>query len=85
LLSAPLMLRLHREFFADTVAEYQWARDAAGLASSTPDGLVQPVVELSEYFDLVPWELTPRHLDRYFAGPAGQARGFDVTQQDYQD
>jgi hypothetical protein len=35
-------------FFADTVAEYQWARDAARLASSTLDGLVQPVVELCE-------------------------------------
>jgi integrase/recombinase XerC len=60
-------------FFADTVAEYQWARDAAGLASSTLEGLVQPVVELCEYFDLMPWELTPRHLDRYFAGPGKRA------------
>lgn len=29
-------------FFMDTLVEYQWARDVAGLASSTLDGLTKP-------------------------------------------
>jgi hypothetical protein len=33
-------------FFLDTLAEYQWARDAAGLAATTLDRLTKPVLEL---------------------------------------
>ncbi|MFC9840039.1 tyrosine-type recombinase/integrase [Rhodococcus sp. NPDC127530] len=59
--------------FADTIAEYQWARDAAGLAPGTLEHLVQPVLELCDYFDVVAWRLTPRQLDQYFAGPGKRA------------
>ncbi|HEV8653348.1 MAG TPA: site-specific integrase [Actinomycetes bacterium] len=61
-------------FFIDTLAEYQWARDVAGLAASTLDRLVRPVVELCEYYGLVPWRLTPRQVDRYFADPGRRGR-----------
>jgi integrase len=61
-------------FFVDTLAEYQWARDVAGLAASTLDRLVRPVVELCEHYELPPWRLTPRHVDRYFAGPGKRGR-----------
>lgn len=33
-------------FFVDTLSEYQWAMDAAGLAPSTLDGLIKPVNEV---------------------------------------
>ena len=55
-------------FFLDTIAEYQWARDAAGLAQATLDGLVKPVIEVCEHYGLAPWRLAPRHVDKYFAG-----------------
>ncbi|MGI5171535.1 hypothetical protein ACQEU3_45045 [Spirillospora sp. CA-253888] len=35
-------------FFLDTLSEHQWAHDAAGLALSTPDGLLKPVIEICE-------------------------------------
>ncbi len=37
-------------FFADTLAEYQWARDMAGLAPSTLERLTRPVIEVCERF-----------------------------------
>lgn len=61
------------EFFTDTIAEYQWARDAAGLAQGTLDQLAQPVLELCDHFDVVAWRLTPRQVDQYFAGPGKRA------------
>lgn len=61
-------------FFLDTVAEYQWARDAAGLAVTTLDRLVKPVIEICQHYGLVPWRLTPRQVDRYFAGPGKRGR-----------
>ncbi|MGW1160930.1 tyrosine-type recombinase/integrase [Streptomyces sp. NPDC002519] len=61
-------------FFLDTVAEYQWARDAAGLAVTTLDRLVKPIIEICQHYDLVPWRLTPRQVDRYFAGPGKRGR-----------
>ncbi|SBW27840.1 phage integrase [Candidatus Protofrankia californiensis] len=60
-------------FFRDTLAEYGWARDVAGLAEPTLRGLLQPVTELCGFYELVPWRLTPGHLDRYFAGPGKRA------------
>ncbi len=61
------------DFFVDTVAEYQWARDAAGLAQGTLDQLVQPVLELRDHFGVAAWRLTPRQVDQYFAGPGKRA------------
>lgn len=61
-------------FFLDTVAEYQWARDAAGLAPATLDGLAKPIIEVCQYYGLAPWRLTPRHLDKYFAGVGKRAQ-----------
>ena len=46
-------------FFLDTVAEYQWARDAAGLAPATLEGLTKPIIEVCEHYGLAPWRLTP--------------------------
>ncbi|MBU6536713.1 hypothetical protein ACFUIW_24385 [Streptomyces sp. NPDC057245] len=43
-----------RSYFFDTPAEYQWARDAAGLMPSSIDQLVKPVLEICEHCDLVP-------------------------------
>ena len=48
-------------FFLDTIAEYQWARDAAGLAPATLDGLAKPIIEVCQHYGLAPWRLTPRH------------------------
>lgn len=56
-------------FFLDTVAEYVWARDVAGLAATTLQKLVQPVIEVCDFYESVPWRLTPRQVDYYFAGP----------------
>ena len=61
-------------FFLDTIAEYQWARDAAGLASATLDGLTKPIIEVCQYYGLTPWRLVPRHVDKYFAGAGKRAR-----------
>ncbi|MEY9997553.1 hypothetical protein ABIE67_009672 [Streptomyces sp. V4I8] len=61
-------------FFLDTLSEYQWARDAAGLAPTTLDGLIKPVIEVCEYYGTVPWQLTPREVDKYFAGPGKRAQ-----------
>ncbi|MER7694701.1 site-specific integrase [Streptomyces sp. NPDC097610] len=61
-------------FFVETMSEYQWARDAAGLAPSTLDRLVKPVIEVCDFYGLVPWRLTPREVDRYFAGPGRRAQ-----------
>ncbi|MFJ8349414.1 hypothetical protein ACIQ9J_24245 [Streptomyces sp. NPDC094153] len=60
-------------FFLDMLSEYQWARDAAGLAPTTLDGLIKPVIEVCEYYGTVPWQLTPREVDKYFAGPGKRA------------
>src|SRR5688500_8162294 len=56
-------------FFADTLAEYQWARDVSGLAPSTLDQLVKPVIEVCQHYGTMPWRLTSRQVDLYFAGP----------------
>lgn len=62
-------------FFLDTIAEYQWARDAAGLAQTTLDRLVKPVIEVCEHYGLAPWRLAPRHVDKYFAGEGKRSSG----------
>ncbi|GAA1912810.1 hypothetical protein GCM10009837_41830 [Streptomyces durmitorensis] len=64
-----------RAYFFDTLAEYQWAQDAAGLMPATIDQLVKPVIEVCDHYDLVPWELAPKHVDQYFAGLGKRARG----------
>ncbi|MFE1781364.1 tyrosine-type recombinase/integrase [Streptomyces sp. NPDC059506] len=64
-------------FFVETLSEYQWARDAAGLAPTTLDKLVKPVIEICDFYGVAPWRLTPREVDRYFAG-AGK-RGHSTT------
>ncbi|HBF85906.1 MAG TPA: integrase, partial [Streptomyces sp.] len=61
-------------FYLETVSEYLWARDVAGLAPSTLENLVRPVLELCSFYDLVPWRLTPRHVDRFYTGPGRRAR-----------
>ncbi|OQD57440.1 integrase [Streptomyces phaeoluteigriseus] len=63
-----------RAFFLDALAEYQWARDAAGLMPGTIDKLVKPVIELCDHYATVPWRIEPKHLDRYFAGVGKRAR-----------
>jgi integrase len=60
-------------FFQDTLMEYLWARDVAGLAPSTLQQLIKPVVEICEFYDLLPWQLVPRHVDGYFAGVGKRA------------
>ncbi|MFI1035952.1 tyrosine-type recombinase/integrase [Streptomyces sp. NPDC020951] len=62
-----------RTLFQDTLAEYCWARDVAGLAATTLNRLVQPVIEVCSFYDVVPWELSSRALDQYFAGPGKRA------------
>lgn len=61
-------------FFLDTLSEYQWARYAAGLAPTTLDGLIKPVIEVCEFYGAVPWHLTSRAFDRYIAGPGKRAQ-----------
>jgi hypothetical protein len=58
-----------RALFQDAVTEYLWARDVAGLSPATLESLVQPVLQICAFYDTVPWRLTPRDLDKYFAGP----------------
>jgi integrase/recombinase XerC len=72
--AAELSTSDEQSFFLDTLAEYQWARDVAGLAASTLDKLLQPIVEICQYYGVVPWRLTPRQVDRYFAGPGKRGR-----------
>ncbi|MFE5517720.1 tyrosine-type recombinase/integrase [Streptomyces virginiae] len=57
-----------RALYQDTLAEYCWARDVAGLSAKTLDALVQPVVELCSFYDVMPWRLTSRQVDQYFSG-----------------
>jgi integrase/recombinase XerC len=61
-------------FFLDTLAEYEWARDAAGLAATTLDRLVKPVLEICSHYGVVPWRLTARQVDKYFAGAGKRGR-----------
>jgi hypothetical protein len=63
-----------QSFFLDTLAEYQWARDVAGLAATTLERLVKPMIEICEHYGLVAWRLTPRQVDSYFAGPGKRGR-----------
>ncbi|MVO90247.1 tyrosine-type recombinase/integrase [Streptomyces sp. p1417] len=63
-----------RALFQDTLAEYCWARDVAGLSPRTLQILVQPVLEVCSFYDVVPWRLTSRDVDRYFAGPGKPGR-----------
>jgi len=60
--------------FLDTVAEYQWARDVAGLAATTLERLVKPIIEITTHYGVVAWRLTPRQVDRYFSGPGKRGR-----------
>jgi hypothetical protein len=41
-------------FFVDALIEYQWARDSAGLAPSTIDQLIKPVIEVCDFYGTVP-------------------------------
>ena len=68
-----------RTFFLDTVAEYQWARDVAGLAATTLDRLTKPVIEVCEHYGEVAWRLTSRQVDKYFAGVG--KRGHSTVRQ----
>ncbi|WP_218023330.1 tyrosine-type recombinase/integrase [Nocardia altamirensis] len=60
-------------FFTDTLAEYQWARDAAGLSPRGVDLATKPIIEICDFYGTVPWRLSPRELDHYFAGPGKRA------------
>lgn len=71
---ARISVQDEESFFVDTLTEYQWARDAAGLAASTIDQLVKPVIEVCDFYGTVPWQLSPREVDKYFAGPGKRAR-----------
>jgi hypothetical protein len=37
-------------FYLETVSEYLWARDVAGLAPATPENLIKPVLELCSFY-----------------------------------
>jgi integrase len=63
-----------RALFQDSLAEYLWARDVAGLSPKTLESLIQPVLEICSFYDVMPWGLTSRDLDRYFAGPGRKGR-----------
>ncbi|MCC3652616.1 site-specific integrase [Streptomyces sp. S07_1.15] len=63
-----------RDLYQDTLAEYCWARDVAGLSPRTLQNLVQPVLEVCAFYEVVPWRLTSRDVDRYFAGPGKPGR-----------
>ncbi|KLN71582.1 integrase [Rhodococcus erythropolis] len=58
-----------REFYRNTLVEYGWARDVAGLTPSTLQQIMYPVIEVCDYFDCVPWRLTQKQFDQYFSGP----------------
>jgi integrase len=77
---ARLSAQDEESFFIDTISEYQWARDAAGLAPSTLDNLVKPIIEICDFYGVMPWRLTPRQVDKYFAGPGKRAHS-TVTQK----
>ncbi|MGW5650620.1 tyrosine-type recombinase/integrase [Streptomyces humi] len=65
----PSSREAERALYQDTLAEYCWARDVAGLAATTLNQLVQPVIEVCTFYGVLPWELSSRQLDQYFAGP----------------
>ncbi|MGW6695831.1 tyrosine-type recombinase/integrase [Rhodococcus sp. NPDC054953] len=60
-------------FFTDALAEYQWARDAAGLSARSVELATRPIIEICDYYGTVPWRLSSREVDRYFAGPGKRA------------
>lgn len=63
-----------RALYQDSLAEYLWARDVAGLSPRTLESLVQPVLEFCSHYDVMPWQLGSRQLDKYFAGPGKRPR-----------
>lgn len=44
------------------------------MAASTLDKLVKPVIEVCDFYGVVPWRLTSRMLDKYFAGVGKRAQ-----------
>ncbi|MFJ9683728.1 hypothetical protein ACIRP2_37775 [Streptomyces sp. NPDC101194] len=72
-------------FFVDALTEYQWARDSAGLAPSTIDQLIKPVIEVCDFYGTVPWHLTPCEIDKYFAGPGKRAHNTHRQQLNHID
>ncbi|MFC8247358.1 tyrosine-type recombinase/integrase [Streptomyces chartreusis] len=72
--AASASVESERALYQDTLAEYLWARDVAGLSPRSLESLVQPVLEICSFYDVVPWHLTPRQFDQYFAGPGKRPR-----------
>lgn len=66
LTAATASAEAERALFQDSLAEYVWARDVAGLSPRTLEALVQPVLEICSYYDVMPWHLTSRQLDNGF-------------------
>ncbi|MCP3013005.1 site-specific integrase [Nocardiopsis dassonvillei] len=62
-----------QQFFLDTMAEYQWARDVAGLTAKSLTELTRPVFQLCEHYGVAPWKLKPKHVDQFYAGPGKRA------------
>nr|WP_189866952.1 site-specific integrase [Streptomyces poonensis] len=72
--AATVSAEAERALFQDSLAEDVWARDVAGLSPRTLEALVQPVLEICAYYDVMPWHLSSRQLDGYFAGPGKRPR-----------
>lgn len=64
---SPVVAGAEQALYQDTLAEYCWARDVAGLPPTTLNRLVQPVIEVCTFHDVQSWELSPRQLDQYLA------------------
>lgn len=58
-----------KALFQDTLAEYGWARDVAGVTPQSLAHVLSAVAEVCRFYDVVPWRLNSRLLDEYFAGP----------------
>ncbi|MFB0629543.1 hypothetical protein [Streptomyces sp. AB3(2024)] len=52
--AATVSVEAERALFQDSLAEYVWARDVAGLSPRTLESLVQPVLEICAYYDVMP-------------------------------
>ncbi|MGW1755396.1 hypothetical protein [Streptomyces mirabilis] len=56
--AATASAEVERALYQDSLAEYVWPRDVAGLSPRTLESLVQPVLEICSYYDVMPWRLS---------------------------
>lgn len=62
------------EFYLDVLAEYCWARDAAGMGGASIQSLTNRIDTFINHFREPPWRITHQMADNYFANEVAWGR-----------